>query len=77
MLIEINIYSKSCANKLGGGWEGEKAHRAAKRYHVDSKEIGSTLLLLAPVVIAAKSLHPQMNMSNGEETSVSTELCVV
>ena len=61
-MIERNIYSKSCANTFGGGWEGENGHLAAERYHVDTKKNELTLLLLAPVITAAKALHPQTNI---------------
>ena len=56
--------SRSCANKLGGGWEREKAQRAAKCYddsgHI--KVIGLRLLLLAAVIMTAKALSPQTNI---------------
>ena len=61
MLIERSNYRKSCANKLGGGWEREKVQRAANRNEDDdySKAIGLRLLLLAAVVMAANVLPPQ------------------
>ena len=60
----------SCANKLGGGWEREKAQRAAKRYDEDGqdKDIGARLLLLAAAIIAARALPPQNeHVSNDKE----------
>ena len=61
MLIGRNNNSRSCANKLEGGWEREKVQRAAKRYDSDghSKYIGLRLLLLAAVVMATKALPQQ------------------
>ena len=74
MLIGRNNYSRSCANKLGGGWEREKVQRAAKRYDEGdghSKVIGLRLLLLAAVIMAAKSAPPtNEHMSNDKETIV-------
>ena len=61
---EKNNYSRSCANKFGGGWEREKVQRAAKRYDDDghSKVSGLKLLLLVAVIMAAKALPPQTNI---------------
>ena len=69
MLVGRITVERSCANKLGGGWEREKVKRAAKRYDDDghSKYIGLGLLLLAAVIMAAKALPPQ-HASNDKET---------
>ena len=64
MLIERNNYSsRSCTNKLEGGWEREKVQRAAKRYDDDdhNKVIRLRLLLIAAVNMAAKALPPPTN----------------
>ena len=60
---EKNNYSRSCANKFGGGWEREKVQRAAKRYDDDdhNKVIRLRLLLIAAVNMAAKALPPPTN----------------
>ena len=54
---------RSCADKLGGGWEGDEVQRTAKRYGDDGhgKCVGLRLLLLAAVVVAARALPPQTN----------------
>ena len=62
MLVGRKNYSRSCGNKLGGGWERDKVHRAAKR-HDDGGHIkvnGLRLLLLAVAIMAAKT-PPQTN----------------
>ena len=43
------IRIRSCADKLGNGWEKEKVQRTAKRYDDDGhgKDVGLRLLLLA------------------------------
>ena len=61
LLIGRNNYSRSCAKKLGGGWEREKVKRTTKRYDDDghSKVIGLRLMLLAAaVIVAAKPPRP-------------------
>ena len=65
-------YSRSCANKLEGDWEGEKVQRAVKRYHDDfrSKYIGLRLLLLASVLMAMKALLPQTNIRQMTQTII-------
>ena len=59
--MERSNYSRSCANKLGGGWEREKVQRAAKRNEDDdySKAIGLRLLLRPVVTMAANVLPSQ------------------
>ena len=58
-------------DKLGGGWERDNLQRTAKRYGDDGhgKGVGLRLLLLAAVIMSARSLPPQTNRqaSNGTE----------
>ena len=60
-----------CVDKLGGGWERDNLQRTAKRYGDDGhgKGVGLRLLLLAAVIMSARSLPPQTNRqaSNGTE----------
>ena len=62
MLIGRENYGRSCANKLGDGWERDKVQRAAKGYDGYSKVFGWRLLLAAAVIMAAKAPPPQMNI---------------
>ena len=73
LLIETNNYSRSCAKKLGGGWERDKAQRAAKRYDDDrhSKYMSLRLLLLYAVVVEAKALPLQTNLRYMTKSQVS------
>ena len=54
---------RSCADKLGCGWERDEVQRTAKRYDDDGhgEDVGLRLLLLAAVIMAARALPPQMN----------------
>ena len=47
--------NKSCADKLGGGWERDEVQRTAKRYDDDGhgKGVGLRRLLLAAVLMLA------------------------
>ena len=56
--------TRSCAGKLGGGWERDEVQRTAKRYDNDvhGKDVGLRLLLLAAVIAAAKALPPQTEL---------------
>ena len=76
---------RSCADKLGGGWERDKAERTAKLYDDDGHgiDVGLRLLPLAAVIMAARVLPPQTNRrrmtkkrgTRGENTH--SQLCVV
>ena len=52
--------TRSCAGKLGGGWERDEVQRTAKRYDNDvhGKDVGLRLLLLAAVIMATRALPP-------------------
>ena len=52
---------RSCADKLGGGWERDKIQRTAMLYDDDGhgKYVGLRLLLLAAVIMAARALPAQ------------------
>ena len=52
---------KSCADKVGGGWERGQIQRTAKRYDddCDGKNVGLRLLLLAAVVMTASPTNEQ------------------
>ena len=54
---------RDCAEKLGGGWERDKAERTAKLYDDDGHgiDVGLRLLPLAAVIMAARVLPPQTN----------------
>ena len=54
---------RSCADKLGGGWERDKVQRTTTHYDDDGdgKDVGLGLMLLAAVIMAAKALPPQPN----------------
>ena len=54
---------RSCADKLGCGWERDEVQRTAKRYDDDGhgKDAGLRLLLLAAVVTAMTKLPLQAN----------------
>ena len=64
LLIGRTNYSRSCSDKLGGGWGRDKVQRATKRYDDDghSRDVGLRLLLLAAVVVATKALSTQTNV---------------
>ena len=49
---------RSCADKLGGGWERDKVQRTAKLCDDDGhrKDVGLKLLLLAAVTMVASAL---------------------
>ena len=76
---------RSCADKLGGGWERDKIQRTAMLYDDDGhgKYVGLRLLLLAAVIMAARALPPQTNRqtSNDKEkrhgAKVLEALCCV
>ena len=73
---------RSCADKLGGGWELNITRRTAKRDEDDGrgKDAGLRLLLLAAVIMAARALSSQTNRqtsndrkgARGENTHSST-----
>ena len=60
---------KSCADRLGGGWERDEVQRTAKCYDDDGhgKGVGLRPLLLAAVTMAARALPPQTNRQTSNE----------
>ena len=52
---------RSCADKLGGGWEWDEVQRTAKLYEDDGhgNDVGLRRLLPAAVIMAARALLPQ------------------
>ena len=73
----------SCADKLGGGWERDKAPPTAKRYDDDGRgiDVGLRLILLAAVTMAARALPPQTNRRRTTKKRGTgrnySQLCVV
>ena len=60
---------RSCADKLGGGWERDKLRRTAKGYDGDrhGEYVGVKLLLHAAVIMAARALTPQTNRQTSDD----------
>ena len=52
---------RSCADKLGNGWDKDEVQRTAKRFDNNGhgKDVGLRLLLLAAVIVAARALPPE------------------
>ena len=55
--------NRSCADKLGGGWEKYELQRTTKRYVEDGpgEDVELRLLLLVLVILAARALPPHTN----------------